>query len=429
MNDFDFDKFFADDLTKGFPIEFVEADWENLAARLDAVERGKRRRRFVLLAFPIAASLAFLLMAWSLWQMSGQVKSLHSELAVLRSASPGGVVCADTTFHHVSVIQYDTIYRTLLAQNGRWSLGSQLQGSGNLDSAGSKNTRLIISNYPARIGATRAQQDSITHSPIYFLPSDSLNANDEKLANRTLLDAPDFLPVKTPGLTYLRPNSLTEIASPSVHLPAKRPLAAMIFRLRPHNIAFGVTGGTVWPQVRGAQSSPGFTGGLAGQIAFGRHIRLTGEFRWSKVWLRLKNGDQNAALLPPVPPPTADDVLEYVQVRQPSWDYLLGLRYHLRPEQRLQPYLALAWAGATTLEQTLQYEFHNDVTETETMVELPYTEQHVFRSRWQIGLGAEWRVGKRLAFGSEAFWQKPIGRGGFLESPRLGLKANVFYFL
>ncbi|HRI59398.1 MAG TPA: outer membrane beta-barrel protein [Saprospiraceae bacterium] len=203
----------------------------------------------------------------------------------------------------------------------------------------------------------------------------------------------------------------------------------MIYRLRPHNVALGVTAGTVWPQVSGAQSSPGFTGGLAGQVAFGEHIRLTGEFRWSRNWFKIKNGDQNTPDIPTLTPPTPDDVLEYVQVKQPSLEYALGLRYQLRPEQKLQPYLALAWAGANTLEQTLQYEFHNPMTETETLVELPYTEQNVFRSRWQFGVGMEWPFGKRLAAGAEAFWQSPIGQGGFLEGSRLGLKANVFYFL
>lgn len=216
---------------------------------------------------------------------------------------------------------------------------------------------------------------------------------------------------------------------PPFNSSAKRPLASMIYRFRPHHAALGLSAGTVWPQVNGAQSYPGFTGGLAGQVALGQHIRLTGELRWSRVWFKIENDDQNAPDIPALTPPTPDDVLQFVQVWQPSFDYALGLRYQLRPERKIQPYLALSWTGSNTLEQALQYEFHNATTEAETRVELPYTEQNVFRSRWQVGLGTEWRLSKRLATGGEAFWQNPIGQGGFLEGPRLGLTAHIFYFL
>lgn len=428
MNDFDFDRFFADDLRKGVPLAFVEADWENMAARLDAMERNKRRRRFLLMAFPVAASAALLLMAWGLWQMSGQVKSLQHELAQIRSASPNTLGQADTSTHRVSVIRYDTIYRTLVIQGGHWVAG-QMPDSGRFENLKPASTIPYTNKLAGATSPTSTPHDSLTRTSNLVWNADSLNEQEKNLALLIPLDALSLLPISTPSITRSLPDHLDTLALPAVHAPSKRPLAAFMNRLRPHEIALGASGGVVWPQVRGAQSSPGFTGGLAGQVAFGRHIRLTGEFRWSKVWLRLKSSDQNTALLPPVPPPTMGDVLEYVQVRQPSWDYLLGLRYHLRPERRLQPYFTLAWAGATMLEQTLQYEFHNDATETETVVELPYTEQHVFRSRWQIGLGAEWRSGKRLAFGGELFWQNSIGSGGFLEGPRPGLKAQVFYFL
>ncbi len=435
MNDFDFDKSFADDLQKGFEFEFVEADWEKMAARLEAAERRRRRRGVAFFAFPVAASAGLLLMGWGLWRMSDRVETLQNELSRLQSALPAVVAGADTTIHHVSVIQYDTIYRTIVLQESRWATeSSRFSGPGRYDSLKFGKQDSVSGSrqqFAPPVADFIKPVDPVNHIGSESVQPDTLSWGSQNLvANEPpdrVFNPLNLLPARQDRLQAdRRPNPLQKVDLPPFHKPAKDLVAGMIYRLRPHNVGLGLSVGSAWPQVNKTQSSAGFTGGVAGQVAFGQRIRLKAEFRWSRVWFKIKNGDQDVPFLSP---PTPDDVLDFVQVRQPSIDYLLGLQYQLRPERRLQPYFALAWAGSNTLEQTLQYEFHNAITKSETNVEMPYTEQNAFRARWQLGLGAEWHFGKRLALGGEAFWQNPIGNGGFLEGSRVGLKANIYYFL
>lgn len=436
MSDFDFDQSFAHELRKGFPFEFEEADWERLTDRLNAVERSKqRRRRFAIWAFPLAATAALLLMGAGLWRMARRVEALQNELTQVRSAQSVAAFSADTTINHVAVIRYDTIYRTIVMQEGRWREGRLFPNSGSFGQMDLKKEEFALKNqyhHPILLSEEPKRQD-LSNGSIPS-PPDSLNSQAVQLAPRFLpserFEALPFLPARNPALSHRMLYNLPEMdLPPVVNASLEKPLANMIHRIRPHNVAIGISAGTMWPQVKGAQSFPGFTGGLAGQVSFGQRLRLTGEFSWSSFWSKIKNGDQDAPLFPIITPPTAQDALAFVSIRQPTLDYALGLRYQFRPERRLQPYLGLAWAGASTLEYTLQYEFHNATSGSETFVELPYTEQNVFRSRWQVGLGAEWRPVKRLAFGGEALWQNSIGGGGLLEGPRLKLKANIFYFL
>ncbi len=113
MDDFDFDKLFADKMRGAGAPDLSDEDWEQLTPRLDAVER---RRWRVLPVWWLGALSALLLGSnigwWWMWQQSEKRSdSMQSEWQQIRHES---VAMRDTTWSKVLVYQYDTVYRTVV---------------------------------------------------------------------------------------------------------------------------------------------------------------------------------------------------------------------------------------------------------------------------------------------------------------------------
>ena len=477
MSDFDFLKEFAKNLDRERLHEPADADWDKLAASLDTQERGKRRRRLILAwAFPLAASVVFALLGSLLWQASSRADKMQAEIVRLQTelGMKNGIILNDTTVQHVVTIQFDTVYRTVVFQpSSAYSIQSSFYPNNfeqNIDSIYQKslNKQLVNINQKdtkrntllqnvSKDTTLSAKTDAET-SPQKgngFITAKPLNAVDSFTNFRTLpadlvkihenLTFPNQGPVKDrdpqkmdlamlPFNDILLPKSLRKQSLPNafdmaVLVSAPGPLRVpLIRRLRPHDAMIGFTGGMVFPQTKDAIPRNSYILGMNGQMTFGNHLRLLAgaEHGWTNFKVNSSALDNSNIPQPPTPP-TPNDELDYVQVDQPFWDFSMGLRYIFAPEKRLRPFIGAAWIGEQTQEQTLRYNFKNQVTEEETITLVPRNDARFNANGLQIGMGAEWTFTTRLSLGLEGMYQRQYGASVPLLAERWGLKAGVSY--
>ncbi len=477
MSDFDFLKEFAKNLDRERLYEPDDADWEKLAVALDAQAQAKRRRHLLFAwALPLAASVAFILLGTLLWQTSSKTAKMQAEIVRLQKelGMKNGVTLADTTVHHVVTIQFDTIYRTVVfLTSSAHSMQSNFYhnnfGQG-ADSSFQKNQnkQLVNINQKGTEGNIRFQNVSkdttlsaktraetilqkvnglVTARPINALDSftniRTTPADLAKIQERST--TPDQSPVEDrvpqkmdlsmlPLKGILLPESRRKQYLPNafdmaVMVPAPTPpRVPLIHRLRPHDAMIGFTGGMLFPQTTDAIPRNSYILGLNGQMAFGHHLRLMvgAEHGWTNFKVNSSVLDNSNIPQPPTPP-SPNDVLDYVKVDQPLWDFSLGLRYVFAPEKRLRPFIEAAWIGEQPQEQTLRYNFKNQVTEEETITLVPRNDARFNANGLQIGMGTEWAFAKRLSLGLEGMYQRQYGTTVPLLAERWGVKVGIAY--
>jgi len=459
MSDFDFLKEFGKNLDQERHFEASDDNWEKVATALNTgVQRERRRRRVLLLAWPLAASLAIAGLGTSLFKTMNRADEMQAEIFQLKEKADAenSHYTSDTVQTHFSVVQYDTVYRTVFIDRYVSPTIYRI-GQSNRNDAISKEAAGIAEYAQTQIGTNEiligentspkdikgtnpSATQLVARSAKDMENGNSLNRTiDAGIKGQQQVQSPDSIAFKNNLILFLKPRPLeTRI----LHSLSKRPLlrkgtvmlpmtsaqVSLIQRLRPHDFAVGVTGGMLFP-ITTPQATPlnSYTLGIAGQMGIGRHWQLHAgiERGWADFQVTASGLDNSN--IPQLSPPTPNDMLEYVRVDQPLWDFSLGLGYVFTPEKRLRPFIGMAWVGEQTQEQTLRYEFKNQVTEEETYILAPYNDTRFNPNGLQIGLGAEWTFAKQLSFGIEGIYQRQYNTTVPMLAKRWELKAGVVY--
>lgn len=479
MSDFDFLKEFSKNLDRERLHEPADADWEKLAASLDAQAQGKRRRHLMFAwALPLAASVAFILLGTLLWQTSSQADKMQAEIVRLQTelSMQNGAILADTTVHHIVTIQFDTIYRTVVFQTSpAYSRQSNFYPNNFGHGADSifqksQNTQLVNTNQKrtednipfqnvskdtnAITLSAKTSTETALQKVNVLVKAEALAEVDSFTKSRTIpadlvkiqarSTTPDQSPAedRVPQKMDLSMLPLKDILPPksrhkqylpiafdmAVMVQATPPRVPLISRLHPQDAMIGFTGGMLFPQTKDAIPRNSYTLGLNGQIAFGNHLRLLAGAEHGRTNFKVNGSALDNSNIPPPPtPPTPNDVFDYVQVEQPLWDFSLGLRYVFAPEKKLSPFVGATWVGEQTMEQTLKYEFRNQVTQEEIYTLVPRNDARFNASGLRLELGAEWAFGKRMSLGLGGMYQRQYGTSVPLLAERWGVKAEVAY--
>lgn len=465
MSDFDFLKEFGKDLDRERPHEPADKDWEKLAASLDTQDRGKRRRRLILLwAFPVAASVMMAVMGAMLWRTSAQADRLQTEVTRLQMERDvkDEVVLADTLMQTVTVIRYDTIYRTVVVKSSiaedksvfvfnrsdkefhatSRKSESQLSRTKELhqDSLEEKNAlaRSTRNENPVNrqkansivpVEEIHAQMDSLASHNTKYAPVADISVRD-RIAGDSIMENKDLLPLPSKIITTpksLQKRRLPDVFNMAIAIPAPTlPRPSLIRHFQPHQFMVGLTGGMLFPQTEHATPRNNYTLGINGQVVFGSHLRLFAglERGWTNFKIEGDALDNFHIPLPP-PPPSPDDILNYAEVKQPLWDFSLGLRYVFLPEKRLRPFVSAAWLAEHTQEQTLKYEFLNLITEEESYTLVPHNNAEFNHGGLQFGAGIEWAFTGRWMLGLEGIYQRQYETSVPLLAERWGMKLGV----
>jgi len=168
---------------------------------------------------------------------------------------------------------------------------------------------------------------------------------------------------------------------------------------------------------------------LTGELAFSDQLALTLEGAYHGMSFTGTQYD-NALGLPPFPTPGDDYTLKHFETDEgfkPILQLGAGLRYWLRSEHRLSPYLGLGYTAQWHPEFELKLEYIHKITdeEEELSFEVPPVGNTV--SLLDFNAGARYRFMRHLSLQTGAFYQFKLDA----EQPGIprfwGLKSSVMY--
>jgi hypothetical protein len=457
MQEFDFLKEFGKNLDREQAYEPGEQSWDRVASALDLGASDKRRKnRFFTWFFPMLAAGMLLFMGGWIWYLQGQTRSMHTEIERMRAqfVAQKSDVSSDKRVESISVVRYDTIYRTVfvrvpIAQNvenepaahfkqwiaqapiGKWSLNTGPNQK--LSTHDASATFLFSPNSPGLSALTAADNQGTTTQPIIpengqgiALGTDTLQTSSKPQSSAPFVLNPlplsTLLPLNAHRVLHI-PNSF-DLEKIQAAKPARN---AFYNWLIYHHAVGGVTTGLLFPNPKNAKASVCGNLGLFAQFALNNHFRVQIGAAYGWTNFDVKGVELDQAAIPVLTPPTPNDVLDHVLVNQPILDCTLGLQYVLFPMQRFHPYLGASWVVEQSAEQQLKYLFTNSLSKDETTISLPRNNSTFNFEGVQLGLGAEWQLRPSLTVHLEGNYQRQYHTSVPFLFERWGLKTGLAY--
>ncbi|MEZ4927459.1 MAG: hypothetical protein R3A50_14365 [Saprospiraceae bacterium] len=476
MNDLDFLKEFGKNLDRERPHEPSDAQWANVKAALDKEsERNRCNRLIFIWAIPTAATVLLAVLSGFLWKSMERAGNMQAEIERLEKVleTKNDVTFSDSSTRHLVVIQYDTIYRTVVLQTTQNQYKTQgintSEFAHNADILPDKSQELQTQNISSDIAGNKApvQQKSdntsltnkVENSIIQI--ADTLNNTSEPITISQIDDSQEIEPGSNMLQTKLNASSSTSgfdaieeknvlaelppknITTPKSHYKRFKPTAFEMamdlkapinaqdqvkHRFSPKDAMVSITSGLLFPQTKEAIPRNSYSLGINGQFTLGRNFRIVaGAEHGSTSFTAKSSALDNSNIPQPPSPPTPDDVFDHVQVDQPLWDFTLGMRYIFSPHKQFLPFIGASWLAEQPQEQILRYNFKNQQTDEETIILVPHNDAPFNANGFQIGMGAEWQFGKQLNLGLEAQYQRLFKNSEPLLAERIGLKASLGY--
>lgn len=395
MDDSEFDKLFADKMRQAGAPDFSEDDWEHLSPALD--EAQKRRWRVLPLWWLGALSGLLLcsnLGCWWMWQQSEKRSdAIQQEWQQIRQSK---FVKRDTCWSKVVVYRYDTIYRTVVthAIPGNRSANESVVLK-QMASPQFLTTKAAVSNIATNTQATTGQPMALPAKEAI-----SVDTASHDLKNARILGLLDVLPLAPVSLN--KPQRQFQFNEKDLALvPMKRKHTARNLLLIPQKYRLGAGTGLVFPSANNLSPNTGYLFSMDGEIAFSQHLALTLKGTYCAVDFMGKSYDQSLGL-PLVQSPGDDYVLKYFKPEEglkPFLQLTLGMRYMMRFQNRVSPYLGLGYAVQWHLPFEIQFEYINRITGEE--------KEHSIEAGSPVGIVSlmDLNAGVRYRFGPHFYLQ------------------------
>jgi Outer membrane protein beta-barrel domain len=476
MSEFDFLKEFGKDMDREQPHNFGDADWKGIESRLDSQDIVQsRRRRFAIWSLPLASLAGFILLGVALWQSNQKTDLLQANLEqlqasiTLKNTSTTSITTIDSI---ISVVKYDTIYRTVFVtrevnKNTIVSSNSGLENQiiiensflrkkenetgfkqitpqrkdkigENANLVPTENlTNLILETKNTTLGTQGVLENQTTN----WLENQTVVENTEdrnslmtsKLAsNNDLLNknrSIEILPIRPIKAIEVKKNQpLPDLSLVLQIEPIHNYKEELIEKIKPEKkLEIGLRTGLLFPYNEHVKSQSGYNAGINAGFKLWKHLHLTAGADLGQVEFTVRANDISRTQIPTLLPPTPNDVLKSVQIKHPLVDFSLGLRYSFRDNKPLKPYFSAAWLTQNSFEQNLKYEFYNAVIDDERFIKKHINDRNSFSNGFQIGFGADWRLRKHWLLGIEGVYQKQFSRGISLLEQRLNVRTGVKY--
>lgn len=467
MNEQNFDKILKQKMAEERDFPFSEDKWDKMERKLDDFHDRKRYER---LAWASALSFAGLLGV--LIFVASQLQDTKSNLAnltqaiqqspiakqpfLLDSIQKGSVIKRDTVYHHIIVKRYDTIFQTVVQRplsqvdvnrpkdknndsilNEKGSIeanitikkpqivtsiqnGNQVTDSSNaythtgrlIDSSNQKPiVQLQDTSQNEPLLAERGFNNSNTTPINKILAKDNTQMRIEKISEVEKNEKMDSVAIGVPPL------SIGEEKAANQRKPILKPL-----NLNGYEI--GLSSGSAFIGDKDIQQQMGYSAGFRGSVGLGQRFKVVGEAQLVGSHYKLKDFSSRSDI-PTVNPPTANDDLSSIQVRQSSGRVFLGVQYDMT-RSRLRPFVGVGAVGAIGIEEKYRFKFINRLTNEGTVMSAQNRSKDFDEVYWRVSAGLSYPILKKLKVQMEGSFDAPFNHKHDYQ-PLLQLRGAVLY--
>ncbi len=323
-----FFKQFQDNLDNRPEPPFEEKDWLALEKQLPPQKMKYPLSMWLLLGL---VPLLFMSLAANGYFYS-KMKNTELGMATLNSRfeainSKTIVMQTDTIYKIHTIIERDTIYKTRIL---RETIVSYLPPNSSNDSNNSNDS------------------------------NDSNDSNGNSKNNTLIFNSLEKLnSVSIAPLKLTKQNKLLDLGNlPIIHQEHKT-LGQRLDFMRPKNYSMGISTGLLFPFGDGLSSPSGFKLGFTGAMFFTPNVSLWADVHYAQISYNLdKMGD--AIGVPVMAQPDKSYLFNKAIIKQPTIQYMAGLRYRFDNQKHWQPYIGLGFGVVSSLPYEVGYEFKNN---------------------------------------------------------------------
>lgn len=349
-----FFKQFQDNLENRPEPPFEEKDWLTLEKRLEPQPA----------KYPLIYPLGSM---WLLWMLAllllmslaangyfySKIKNNDNLMATMNSRiettnSKTVVLQTDTIYKIQTIIERDTIYKTRVL---RETVVSYLPPT----FEGFQKNNLINTETNSSFNTTeKGTAEPLKNNTI------SLNSKDN-LTGKTL-NFNELEKIKTIPLSFLKikkPTAPLDLGNlPIIHEEHKT-LGQRLAFLHPKSYSIGASTGVLFPFGDGLSHPSGFSAGINGAMFFSPNVSMWVDVNYLQASYNVdKMGD--AIGVPYKPTPDRSFIFNKAIVKEPTVQYMGGLRYRFDSPKHWQPYIGLGFGAASLLPYEVGYEFKNN---------------------------------------------------------------------
>lgn len=196
--------------------------------------------------------------------------------------------------------------------------------------------------------------------------------------------------------------------------------------LRPKDYSVGASVGLALPYGNGSSQPSGYALGLNGAAFFSKSGSIWADVQYVQLSYKVdKMGD--AIGVPIVSPPSNSFNFNGAFIKQPTIQYLVGIRYRFDRQKLWQPFMGLGFGAVTSLPYEVGYEFKNNSLGT-----IWDFDQKVNRKGTQWGFllleaGFEKRLSKQYLWQIGANYRLNLSTNDLQRQRVIGLKSGISF--
>ena len=196
--------------------------------------------------------------------------------------------------------------------------------------------------------------------------------------------------------------------------------------LRPKDYSLGISAGLLFPFGDGLSHPSGFKWGLNGALFFSPNISLWTDAHFAQISYNVDKMS-DAIGVPIVPPPSSQFNFNRAIIKQPTIQYMAGIRYRFDSPKRWQPYIGLGFGAVTLLPYEVAYEFKNSPLGTVWDVDLKVKRQGTQWGFLLFDAGFEKRLSKQYRWQIGADYRVNLSAKSLQSQRILGIKSGISF--
>ena len=407
-----FFKQFQDNLENRLEPPFEEKDWMALEKRLPP-----QKEKYPLSMWLLWGLAPLLLSSLAVnWFFYHQIKNTELEVTALNSRfetinSKTIVMQTDTIYKIQTNIERDTIYKTRIL---RETVVSYLPPT----FEGFQKNNLI--NPP--INATQNIVDLQLKNNAF-----PLNLKDNSNDNTLIFNSFEKLnSIPIAPLKIKKQNQLLALGNFPIIKNEHKMLSQRLEMLRPKDYSLGISAGLLFPFGDGLSRPSGFKWGLSSALFFSPNVSLWADAHYAQMSYQVDKMS-DAIGVPVIPQPDRTYSFNRAIIKQPTIQYMAGIRYRFDSPKRWQSYIGLGFGAVTSLPYEVGYEFKNNSLGTVLDIDRIVKRHETQWGFLLFDVGFEKQLSKQYRWQIGADYRVKLTTSDLQRHKLLGIKSSIMY--